>query len=108
MGYVGVNFFNGATFDRRGESESLNNDARQGIPNDPNDLNGILHNSAEPMIQNTENNEIVSGNTTNLKLPAYVYRLGRCDRFACKLCNVRDDKWGMVEHYHAEGEGKKQ
>ncbi|MGC1932636.1 MAG: hypothetical protein WA667_26990 [Candidatus Nitrosopolaris sp.] len=97
-------------FDRRG-SESPNNDASQGIPNDPNDMNGILHNSDGPTPQNiTSNdvtNEIVNKNsTTNPKLPPYVFRLGHSDRFACKFCNIRDDKWGMINHYHPEGEAK--
>ena len=94
-------------FDRRGEIEGQNNDACKASPNDSNGMNGILHNSVEPTVQNIENNEIVSSNTTNPRLPLYVYRLGHSDRFACRLCNIRDDKWGMINHYHPEGEGKK-
>jgi hypothetical protein len=33
-------------------------------------------------------------------LPSYVHRLGRSDKFRCDLCSVRDDKWGMIKHYH--------
>jgi hypothetical protein len=53
-------------------------------------------------------NEIVNNSsTTSPILPPYVYRLGNSDKFACRLCNIRDDKWGMINHYHPEGEGKK-
>jgi hypothetical protein len=86
----------------RSKDESENNEANNGTPNDMNDPNGILHNSAEPTVQNT--NGIVSGDTTNPKLPPYVYRLGHSDRFACKYCSIKDDKWGMIKHYHAEEE----
>jgi hypothetical protein len=85
------------------KDESENNEANNGTPNDMNDANGILHNSVE--VQNT--NGVVGGSsdTTNPKLLPYVVRLGHSDRFACKYCSIRDDKWGMIKHYHAEGEG---
>jgi hypothetical protein len=65
---------------------------------------GILHNLHEAAHQNT-NNDVSRDNPI---LPAYVYRLGHSDRFACKYCNIRDDKWGMIKHYHPEVEGGKQ
>jgi hypothetical protein len=78
-------------FDRRSEGESSNG---------MNGMNGILHNPDGPAPQNiTSNdvsNEIVNNSTTNPILPPYVYRLGRSDRFAYRLCNIRDDTWGMV------------
>jgi hypothetical protein len=77
--------------------------------NDMNDTSCILHNPSESVPQNTTSNDI-SGDTanhiTNPKLPPYVFRLGSSDKFACKYCNIRDDKWGMIGHYHAEEEGK--
>jgi hypothetical protein len=85
------------------KDESENNEANNGTPNDTNDPNGILRNTVEPTVQNT--NGIISGDTTNPDLPPYVYRLGHSDRFACKYCSIRDDKWGMIKHYHAEAEG---
>jgi hypothetical protein len=70
---------------------SDNSEANNGTPNDSNDMNGILHNSVEPTVQNIENNEIVSSNT-----------LGHSDRFACKYRNIIDEKWGMIKSYHAD------
>ena len=70
----------------------------------------ILNNAHDAAHRNTNNdvsNEI-DNNTTNPILPAYVYRLGHSDRFACKYCNIRDDKWGMIKHYHPEVERDKQ
>jgi hypothetical protein len=32
------------------------------------------------------------------KIPDSIYRLGHSDRWACKNCNMRDDKWGMIKH----------
>jgi hypothetical protein len=82
-------------------TRSENNDDHESS-NDMSGTNGILHkppeNSACSKVPNDKN-------TTNPKLPPYVYRLGHSDRFACKLCNIRDDKWGMIKHYHPEGEG---
>lgn len=64
----------------------------------PNDMNDVP--------QNTTTNDI-SGDTanhiTNPKLAPYVFRLGSSDKFACKYCKITDDKWGMKQHYHAEG-----
>ena len=92
----------------RSKGENQNSDACHGTPNGMNGMNGILHNPDGPAPQNISNdisNEIVNNsNSTNPKLPPYVYRLGHSDRFACKLCNIRDDKWGMIKHYHPEGE----
>jgi hypothetical protein len=47
-------------FDRRGESESEspNNDAGKGTPNDPNDMSGILHNPDGSVPQNMTNHDI--------------------------------------------------
>jgi hypothetical protein len=78
-------------------------------PNDMNDTSGILHNPSESVPQNTTSNDTsgdMANHTTNPKLPPYVFRLGNSDKFACKYCKIRDDKWGMIEHYHAEAEGK--
>ena len=60
---------------------SPNNDAGHGPSNDPNDMNGILHKPSHNTTCNGISNEVVN-NTTNPKLPAYVYRLGHSDRFA--------------------------
>jgi hypothetical protein len=99
-------------FDRRSEVESQNNADRQVTANDTNDTNGILRNPDGPAPENITSddvpNEIVNNSsTTSPILPPYVYRLENSDRFACTLCNIRDDKWGMINHYHPEGEGKK-
>jgi hypothetical protein len=95
-----------------GPSANLNDESKsvEGTSKDVNDTNGILHNPHEADDQNT-NNDIskeIDNNATNPILPAYVYRLGYSDRFACKYCNIRDDKWGMIKHYHPEEEGEKQ
>jgi hypothetical protein len=47
-------------------------------------------------------NDTLPDSTDSLRLPAYIYRLGQSDKFACKLCRIRDDKWGMVKHIHEE------
>jgi hypothetical protein len=78
------------------------------MSNDLNDTNGILNNPDDPEPQNTPCNDIsneIVNNITNPNLPAHVYRLGNSDIFACKSCNIRDDKWGMIEHYHPKEEG---
>jgi hypothetical protein len=31
-------------------------------------------------------------------IPDSIYRLGHSDKWACKNCNIRDDKWCMVKH----------
>jgi hypothetical protein len=90
-------------FDRRG-SESQNN-ANDGTSNGLNGTNGILHNSADPVVQNTTNIDVSNETDNNAVLPPYVYRLGSSDRFACKYCSIVDDKWGMIKHYHAEVKG---
>ena len=91
-------------FDMRGDGPI--NDAHDKTSNGLNDTNGILH---KPPENSTCNNVPNDKNTiTNAKLPPYVYRLGHSDRFACNLCSLKDDKWGMIKHYHPEGEGKKQ
>jgi hypothetical protein len=85
----------------RGEGEGSNG---------MNGMNGILHNPDVPAPQNITSNEVSNktdkATTDNPKLPEYVYRLGHSDRFACRLCNVIDDRWGMEKHYHAEGKRK--
>jgi hypothetical protein len=41
-----------------------------------------------------------------LKLPPTVYRVGHSDEFACTNCKLRDDKWGMLNHFHYDGHGE--
>ncbi|MFZ0512662.1 MAG: hypothetical protein WAM14_13730 [Candidatus Nitrosopolaris sp.] len=73
-------------FDRRG-SQSQNND--DGTSNGLNCTNGISHNSADPVVQNTASsdvsNETVDDDTANPILPPYVYRIGHSDKFGCKI-----------------------
>ena len=58
---------------------------------DPSDPSGVRHDSGfGPM------------STVEPTLPSYVYRLGHSDKFACRQCRIRDDKWGMAKHFHAE------
>ena len=93
----------------RSKGETQNSDACNGNPNGMNDTNGILHKPGGPAPQNITSNDVSNkkdkSTTDNPKLPAYVYRLGHSDRFACNLCNIRDDKWGMIKHHHPEEEG---
>ncbi|MGB6529674.1 MAG: hypothetical protein WBF33_16320, partial [Candidatus Nitrosopolaris sp.] len=49
-------------------------------------------------------NDTLQDCTESLRLPPYIYRLGHSDKFACKLCRIRDDKWGMAKHFHEESE----
>jgi len=127
----------GASNGFNGTGDSSINDTHEGSPNDLNGMNGNLRNYDGPVSQNltsndvseidkttTQNNDECHGtpfldkpsensacnnvpNDKDPKLPPYVYRLGHSDRFACKLCNIRDDKWGMMNHYHPKEEGKK-
>jgi hypothetical protein len=32
------------------------------------------------------------------KIPDSIYRLGHSDKFACKNCSLKDDKWGIIRH----------
>jgi hypothetical protein len=32
------------------------------------------------------------------KVPDLIYRLGHSDKWTCKNCNIRDDKWCMLKH----------
>jgi hypothetical protein len=87
------------------KGENQNNIACHGTSNDSNYMNGLLDKPRE----NSTCNNVPNDNTTNKPtLPPYVYRLGHSDRFACKFCSIRDDKWGMVKHHHPEAAGKKQ
>jgi hypothetical protein len=70
-----------------------------------NTTNAILHIPHEAAHENTDMSNEIDNNPI---LPAYVYRLGHSDRFGCKYCIIRDDKWGMTKHYHPEVEGSKQ
>jgi hypothetical protein len=87
----------------RSKDESENNEANNVTPNDSNDMNGILHNSADPVVQNTTNIDVLNEIDNNPTLSSYGYRLGRFDRFAYKYCSIIDDKWGMINHYYPEG-----
>jgi hypothetical protein len=31
-------------------------------------------------------------------VPDSIYRLGHSDKWACKNCNMKDDKWCMLKH----------
>jgi hypothetical protein len=37
------------------------------------------------------------------KLPPYIRRIGHSDKFSCDYCRLKDDKWGMANHFHSEG-----
>jgi hypothetical protein len=89
---------------RNDVSNEIDNPTRS--PNDTNYTNGILNKPPENSTCNIIHND--KNTITNPKLPPYVYRLGRSDRFACKLCRIKDDKWGMATHSHRQGEGEKQ
>jgi hypothetical protein len=73
----------------------------EGTAKSVNGTNGIFHNPHEPAHQN-RNSDVSKEIDNDNHLPAYVYRLGHSDRFACKYCKIRDDKWGMTKHYHPE------
>jgi hypothetical protein len=56
-------------FDKRNKSESPNNDAGHVTPNDPNDMNGILHHPDDPGLQNTTSRkEIYHSASSQLRL----------------------------------------
>ena len=38
----------------------------------------------------------------SLTMSESIYRLGHSDKWACRNCNLRDDKWGMIKH-HCKG-----
>ena len=51
--------------------------------------------------EETENKTSANGDITGMEkfiIPEGVYRIGRTDRFGCKFCNVKDDKWGIAKH----------
>lgn len=51
--------------------------------------------------EETENKTSPNGDITGIEkfiLPDGVYRIGRTDKFGCKFCNVKDDRWGMAKH----------
>jgi hypothetical protein len=40
---------------------------------------------------------------TELVLPSYVFRLNpHSDLFGCKHCKIKQDRWGMMSHFHDE------
>jgi hypothetical protein len=57
--------------------------------NDLNDDNKSQTGSYTSHISPTEEQE---------KILQSIYRLGHSDKWACKNCNLRDDKWGMIKH----------
>ena len=57
--------------------------------------------SIEPSEGSDPSGQVIEESSTReqQKLPDSIYRLGHSDKWACKYCNLRDDKWGMIKHY---------
>jgi DNA-binding transcriptional ArsR family regulator len=46
----------------------------------------------------TEDSSMINDIDAEIVIPDSIYRLGNSDKFACKNCRLKDDKWGMIRH----------
>jgi hypothetical protein len=58
---------------------------------------GQISFTASYSTEDSSSNAIAEGNG-EIAIPASIYRLGHSDRWACKDCNIRGDKWFMLTH----------
>jgi DNA-binding transcriptional ArsR family regulator len=57
----------------------------------------------------TEDSSIINDIDAEIIIPDSIYRLGNSDKFACKNCRLKDDKWGMIRHVqYCKGAGGSQ
>jgi hypothetical protein len=56
--------------------------------------------SVEPSEGSDPSGQVIEESSTleQQKVPATIYRLGHSDRWACKDCNIKGDKWFMLTH----------
>jgi hypothetical protein len=66
---------------------------------DEKEINEDDGHSVEPSEGSDPSGQVIEESSiTDQKIPASIYRLGHSDKWACKNCNLRDDKWGMIKH----------
>jgi hypothetical protein len=79
------------------------NCAESSVYDDSDDNDDIFRTSQEPSCPSHKNLEYSSNpNSDIVIIPDSIYRLGHSDKWACKNCNIRDDKWYMIKH-HCKG-----
>jgi hypothetical protein len=56
-----------------------------------------------------DSSTIINDIDAEIIIPDSIYRLGNSDKFACKNCRLKDDKWGMIRHVeYCKGAGGSQ
>jgi hypothetical protein len=63
-----------------------------------NDNDGLRGGKISFIAYSTEDSSIINDIAAEVVIPDSIYRLGNSDKFACKDCRLKDDKWGMIRH----------
>jgi hypothetical protein len=75
-------------------AKTQKNRAQNGGSSDTSDTLHVLEGNPENDIEQSSSEQ----QQQQQQIPDSIYRLGHSDKWACKNCNLRDDKWCMVKH----------